>query len=140
MLSAAWARKTAGCLRSGLGLHREGAPTTFGRGLDAQLPARTAPSELSSSGAVANRPQIGDLPIPPEAILKRLYDLTPAEARLAQGLAVGDSLDEVASGLGIRMSTARTQLASIFGKTDTRRQAKLVAILCHLAHLTCICL
>jgi DNA-binding CsgD family transcriptional regulator len=81
-----------------------------------------------------------DFPIPPEDVLKRLYDLTPAEAKLAQGLANGDSLDEVASGLGIRITTARTQLAAIFSKTDTRRQAKLVAILCHLAHMTCYCL
>ena len=127
-------------LESGLGLHREGVPTTFGRGLEAQLPAHAASSESSGGGTVVNQPQFGDLPVPPEAVLRRLYDLTPAEARLAQGLASGDSLDEVATGLGIRMSTARTQLGSIFAKTDTRRQAKLVALLCHLAHLTCYCL
>ena len=61
--------------------------------------------------------------------------LTTAEARLAQRLARGDSVEEVAQQLSIKMTTARTQLAAIFAKTDTRRQAKLVAILSRVAHL-----
>ena len=79
--------------------------------------------------------RIDELPVPSERALKFVYDLTPAEARLAQGISRGGSLEEVAADLGIRISTARTQLASIFAKTDTRRQARLVAILSHLAHL-----
>jgi DNA-binding CsgD family transcriptional regulator len=54
---------------------------------------------------------------------------------LAQRLATGDSVEEVAQRLNIKMTTARTQLAAIFAKTDTRRQAKLVAILSHIAHV-----
>ena len=76
-----------------------------------------------------------DLPVPSEARLKALFDLTTAEARLAQRLARGDSVEEVAQELSIKMTTARTQLAAIFAKTDTRRQAKLVAILSRVAHL-----
>lgn len=76
-----------------------------------------------------------DLPMPSEASLRSLFDLTPAEARLAQRLASGDSVEEVAKALHIKMTTARTQLAAIFSKTETRRQAKLVAILCRIAHL-----
>jgi DNA-binding CsgD family transcriptional regulator len=76
-----------------------------------------------------------DLPVPSEARLKALFDLSGAEARLAQRLARGDSVEEVAQTLSIKMTTARTQLAAIFSKTDTRRQAKLVAILSRVAHL-----
>ena len=76
-----------------------------------------------------------DLPVPSEARLRALFDLTVAEARLAQRLARGDSVEEVALALNIKMTTARTQLAAIFTKTDTRRQAKLVAILSRVAHL-----
>jgi DNA-binding CsgD family transcriptional regulator len=76
-----------------------------------------------------------DLPMPSEASLRSLFDLTPAEARLAQRLASGDTVEEVAKALHIKMTTARTQLAAIFAKTETRRQAKLVAILCRIAHL-----
>jgi DNA-binding CsgD family transcriptional regulator len=76
-----------------------------------------------------------DLPVPSEARLKALFDLTAAEARLAQRLARGDSVEETALALNIKMTTARTQLAAVFAKTDTRRQAKLVAILSRVAHL-----
>jgi len=79
--------------------------------------------------------QLMDFPVPSESMLRRMFDLTPAEARLAQSLTRGDSLDEVAQALNIKMTTARTQLAAIFGKTRTRRQAQLVAILSRLAHL-----
>jgi DNA-binding CsgD family transcriptional regulator len=76
-----------------------------------------------------------DIPVPSEHVLQRVFDLTPAEVRLAQGLARGDSLEEVAAAVGIKITTARTQLAAIFAKTRTRRQAKLVALLGRLAQL-----
>jgi DNA-binding CsgD family transcriptional regulator len=76
-----------------------------------------------------------DIPVPSEHVLQRVFDLTHAEVRLAQGIARGDSLEEIAGGLRIKISTARTQLASIFAKTQTRRQAKLVALLGRLAQL-----
>jgi DNA-binding CsgD family transcriptional regulator len=50
-------------------------------------------------------------------------------------MARGDALEEVAAILKIKMTTARSQLAAIFAKTQTRRQAGLVAILSRLAHL-----
>jgi len=79
--------------------------------------------------------KLRDLPVPAESALRRLFDLTPAEARLARRLASGDSLEQVAQSLDVKMTTARTQLAGIFAKTGTCRQAQLVAILSRLAHL-----
>ena len=76
-----------------------------------------------------------DFPVPSLKRLQELFDLTAAEARLAQLIACGDSVEEVAQKLSIKMTTARTQLAAVFAKTDTRRQAKLVAILSRIAHL-----
>src|SRR3954468_4766543 len=70
-----------------------------------------------------------DLPMPSAATVRALFDLTAAEARLARRLAYGDSLEEAAQRLSVKITTARTQLASIFAKTAIRRQAKLVAIL-----------
>lgn len=61
--------------------------------------------------------------------IARLYDLTLAEARLAQGLAAGTRLDDVAQDLGISRNTATTHLKRIFQKTSTERQAELVALL-----------
>ena len=61
--------------------------------------------------------------------LGRLYELTPAESRLAW-LLVGDfSLAEAALQLGITQSTARTVLKRVLAKTGTRRQASLVRLL-----------
>jgi DNA-binding CsgD family transcriptional regulator len=62
-------------------------------------------------------------------ILKTLFDLAPAEARLAAGLASGKSLKVVAAQQGIQTSSARTYLAQIFRKTGTHRQSELVALL-----------
>lgn len=76
-----------------------------------------------------------NLPVPSETRLKVLFDLTNAEARLSQRLAQGVTVEEAAQLLNIKITTARTQLAAIFAKTDTRRQAKLVAILSRVAHL-----
>jgi DNA-binding CsgD family transcriptional regulator len=90
---------------------------------------------VAASAATAASFLSTDLPVPSEARLRELFELTPAEARLAQGLARGDALEEVADLLQIKMSTARSQLAAIFSKTRTRRQAGLVAILSRVAHL-----
>jgi DNA-binding CsgD family transcriptional regulator len=92
------------------------------------------PSRFKKPGSI-ERERLTTLPVPSEARLRQLFDLTPAEARLAQALARGDALEEVAVKLKIKMTTARTQLAAIFAKTQTRRQAGLVAILSRLAHL-----
>ncbi len=66
-------------------------------------------------------------------ILKRALGLTPAEARLAAHLATGESLESVAEAVGITKETARSTVKSIFQKTDTHRQAELVALLASLA-------
>src|SRR5204863_9003408 len=68
--------------------------------------------------------EIFQFPIPSATRLRALFDLTHAEAKLAQFLSRGDSLEEVAEKLCIKMTTARTQLAAVFAKTETRRQAK----------------
>lgn len=65
--------------------------------------------------------------------LQHLFALTPAEARLASRLAAGNSLEEASNALGISKLTARTQLKSIFVKTDTHRQSQLILLLARLA-------
>ncbi len=64
-----------------------------------------------------------------EEQLKRLYSLTPSEARLAELLASGTDLPKAATLLGIGLSTVRTHLQRIYGKTDTHHQSELVALL-----------
>lgn len=62
-------------------------------------------------------------------ILRALFQLTPAEAALAQLLAEGFSLDEAGEQLGITRNTIKSRLRSVFDKTGTQRQAALVRVL-----------
>ena len=68
---------------------------------------------------------------PPEAAQRfaQTFGFTPAEARLAAGLAAGDSLDDIAGRLGLSKHTLRAQLKALMSKTETRRQAELVRLL-----------
>jgi DNA-binding CsgD family transcriptional regulator len=62
-------------------------------------------------------------------MVRRLFDLTPAESSLALALANGLTLDEAADGLNIRKNTARAHLRSIFSKIGVTRQTTLVRVL-----------
>lgn len=62
-------------------------------------------------------------------VVRRLFDLTPAEASLALALANGLTLDEAADGLSIRKNTARAHLRAIFAKIGVTRQTALVRVL-----------
>jgi DNA-binding CsgD family transcriptional regulator len=65
----------------------------------------------------------------PERRLMRLFGLTPAEARLAARLGSGETLEETAEALQVSLGTARNQLKAVFAKTQTSRQAELIALL-----------
>ena len=62
-------------------------------------------------------------------LLIQLFGLTTAQTRLAVKLAIGHSLEQAATELGISSETARQHLKAIFTKTDTHRQGELVALL-----------
>ena len=61
--------------------------------------------------------------------LGALFELSPAEVRVAAGLMRGDGLSEIAIDLRLSINTVRSQLKSISAKTRTHRQADLVALL-----------
>jgi DNA-binding CsgD family transcriptional regulator/PAS domain-containing protein len=62
-----------------------------------------------------------------------LFGLTPAEARVFEGLAAGGTPTEIARALGVAPSTVRTHLLRLFAKTGVRRQAELVQLAAALA-------
>jgi len=68
--------------------------------------------------------------------LVAVFGLTRSEAKLAAQLLIDDSLERAAESLGIAYETARNQLKSVFRKTDTNRQAQLVAVLTRLRSLS----
>jgi len=61
-----------------------------------------------------------------EEVLESLYNLTPAEARVAAKLIEYPQLNIAAEALNISISTAKTHLKRIYRKTNTNRQSVLV--------------
>lgn len=68
-------------------------------------------------------------------LLKKTYGLTPAEIRLAGMLTECQTVEETAERLGVSKHTARTQLQSVYMKTNTNNRAKLMRLLLSLSQL-----
>lgn len=66
---------------------------------------------------------------PAADLFAALFDLTPAESRLARSISEGATLRGYAGRSKVSLETARTQLKSVFAKTGARRQAELVRLL-----------
>ena len=66
---------------------------------------------------------------PPIELMRSLFDLTPSEARVARGLAVGETLEGIAASGGVAISTVRSQLRQVLEKTGCARQAEVVSLL-----------
>ena len=60
--------------------------------------------------------------------LETLYGMTPAEARLTEGLVSGQSLSEYADTRNVSINTVRSQLKAAAAKAGAKRQADLVRI------------
>ncbi len=71
--------------------------------------------------------------LPDEIVLGSRFNLTPAEVRIAMGIACGKPLADIADTHGITVQTARTQLKSVFSKTQTNCQAQLAVLLMEVA-------
>ncbi len=116
---------TAGRARRGLGSSRASDPSADVR---------------RQKGARAfvgiDRKALYTFPVPAVRLLEEYFKLTPAEARLAQLMARAASVEDASRRLGVKLCTARSQLAAIFEKTATARQAELVVLLSRMAHLS----
>jgi DNA-binding CsgD family transcriptional regulator len=64
-----------------------------------------------------------------EADLRQLHGLTAREARLANLLMQGNTIEECCEDLSIQTSTVRMHLGSLFAKTGVQRQGQLVSLL-----------
>ncbi|MEM7747611.1 MAG: helix-turn-helix transcriptional regulator [Pseudomonadota bacterium] len=63
-----------------------------------------------------------------DATLHKEFGLTPSEARLARLIIAGQRIEEIADHLGVQKSTLRSQLKSVFMKTQTKRQGELMQL------------
>ena len=66
-------------------------------------------------------------PLPIDAV-SMLFDLTPAEARVFELIAIGRSITQIAEELFVAQTTVKTHLASLYSKTDRHRRADLVRL------------
>jgi DNA-binding CsgD family transcriptional regulator len=62
-------------------------------------------------------------------LVQSLFDLTPAEARVARGLASGRTVDQLAGDAGVSPNTVRVQVRGVLEKTGCERQTDVVALL-----------
>ncbi|MFK0087403.1 helix-turn-helix transcriptional regulator [Pseudomonas sp. NPDC090755] len=68
----------------------------------------------------------------PSPLLAELFQLSPAEHRLAELLAQGLTLECCATRLNVSINTVKTQLRALFRKTGTTRQAQLITLFARL--------
>jgi DNA-binding CsgD family transcriptional regulator len=107
-------------------VRREGKHPIIAKAL--QVPA-AARNIFFGTRAILILDPVGPKSRPNPSLLSQAFGLTSAEAKLAARLADGTSLTEAAEELTISRGTARSQLKTVFMKTETHRQSQLVALL-----------
>jgi DNA-binding CsgD family transcriptional regulator/PAS domain-containing protein len=68
-----------------------------------------------------------DDPLPPQ-IIRQVYNLTPTELRVLMAIVDVGGIPEVASALGIAVTTVKTHLSRLYEKMGVNRQADLVKL------------
>ncbi len=102
---------------------------------DATVVAHVIPIRLSardifarSAAALVLTPVTLPQALPVE-LVQSLFDLTPAEARVARELAAGQAVDGIAAAGGVSPNTIRTHVRGVLEKTGCSRQSEVVALL-----------
>jgi DNA-binding CsgD family transcriptional regulator len=90
---------------------------------------RAAQDVFNSAACLLVVTELNSTAGPDATILRGLFDLTPAEARVAQAVAQGMAPSEIATRLDVSIGTVRTHLKSAFAKTGTTRQTELAILL-----------
>lgn len=91
-------------------------------------------SSFTESRIILFLVELGTSEGPDESDLQAAFAFTRAEARMAARLVRGDTVQEAAAGLKIRIPTARTHLSRILQKTGTTRQSELMRVLLAVPH------
>lgn len=94
-----------------------------------RLPDRDQQAPMNARILLTIKARRPDLPTSAVAALRKAFDMTAAEAAVAELLALGHDVPTIASRRGVGIETIRSQLKSIFQKTGTHRQAELVIAL-----------
>jgi DNA-binding CsgD family transcriptional regulator len=133
-LSRALAQSVDGKAPPATGRHSIALPDADGAGLVANvLPlewrdGKNPFASLPGAAAVIVQDPAEPARLPTQA-LAELYGLTPAESRVIEHIAHGQTPQHAADELGVNLTTVKTHLQKIFAKTNTARQADLVQLL-----------
>lgn len=94
------------------------------------IPVRRAARDIFAAAAsVIIVTPVSRANVPSATVIQALFDLTPAEARIANLLAGGATINEIALTSNTTRGTVRNQLKSVFHKTGVSRQADLMSLL-----------
>ncbi len=104
-------------------------------GLDELLVGHLIPLRFSAqdifagSAAIFLLMPVSTSAAPPLELMRSLFDLTPAEARVARGLVAGKVVEEIAVDNDVSPNTVRVQVRALLEKTGLQRQTDVVALL-----------
>lgn len=94
------------------------------------LPVRGAAHDVfSQSAMLLIVTPVDRSAVPTAEVLQGLFDLTPAEARVARGIGLAQSVEALAASQGVSRETIRSQLKLVLAKTGLNRQVELVSLL-----------
>lgn len=107
---------------------RLGADDYLVKPIDYDLLLATVEARLRQIERINSAHQAAVTELDPDTLCSR-YSLTPTEARVAVALSKGQQPMEIAERFDITRTTVAFHIRNIFGKTNTSRQAELVALL-----------
>jgi DNA-binding CsgD family transcriptional regulator len=84
---------------------------------------------FSSAAAIAVITPVAPRGAPAMEVIQGLFDLTPAEARVAREIIAGRHTEAIATSFGVSRETVRSQIRSVLAKTGVSRRTDLVAML-----------
>lgn len=89
----------------------------------------SASDVLTGLGTIVVVSAVAPRSAPGLEVLRGLFDLSPAEARVAQGIAQRCTVQTIAARSGVSRETVRSQLKTVLAKTGTKRQLDLAVLL-----------
>lgn len=94
------------------------------------LPVRGAAHDVfATAEAIVILTPVVPRDVPAADVIQGLFDLTPAEAKVAGAIGNGKTVAEIATCFGIAPETVRSHIKAVLGKTGLGRQAALVGLL-----------
>lgn len=94
------------------------------------IPLRRSAHDLfTGAHSILVATRVAPKEVPTADVLQGLFDLTPAEARVARSVAERHTIDAIAASFGLSRETVRTQIKAALAKTGVNRNIDLAVLL-----------